>query len=206
MRPWRQSPSQSFPRSGRQSESTRLPLHRPMDALPYPSRPTARNKSGSTRPAFSRASPEAPPPGRLLSPLAKPNYLRGPPMATADSFARAGFPLQPPDDETPFVMWIPRPAHTTRLSRSLRPPSPRQAPRQSRGLLGLHDARTRHLRSKRRSGHRKRLDNRKSFSAEFRHARRFLRDADSFIRILRHESALHSTSLASELESKRSNG
>ena len=56
------------------------------------------------------------------------------------------------------VMGILRPAHTARLSRSLRPPSPRQAPRQSRGLLGLLNARIRSLRSKRRCGQRKRLD------------------------------------------------
>ena len=49
---------------------------------------------------------------------------------------------------------------------------PRQAPRQSRGLLGVSDARTRHLRSKRSSGHRKRLDNRKHFGREFSHASR----------------------------------
>ena len=48
-----------------------------------------------------------------------------------------------------------RPAQTTRLSRSLRPPSPRQAPRQSRGLLAWLDARTRSLRSKRRNEQRK---------------------------------------------------
>ena len=80
---------------------------------------------------------------------------------------------------------------------------PRQAPRQSRGLLGLLDARTRNLRSKRRSGHRKRLDNRKTFSGEFGHAKRLLRHSDSFLRILRHESALLSASFASELQQER---
>ena len=85
----------------------------------------------------------------------------------------------------------------------LRPP---QAPRQSRGLLAFFDARTRLLRSKRRSGHRMRLDNRKNFGREFGHARRLLRHSDGSIRILLRESALHSTSLASELQSERSNG
>ena len=50
------------------------------------------------------------------------------------------------------------------------PPSPRQAPRQSRGLLALLDARTRFLRSKRRSGQRKRLDIRTDYESVFRHA------------------------------------
>ena len=61
----------------------------------------------------------------------------------------------------------------------------------------------RSLRSKRSSGHRRRLDNRKRFSGEFCHARRLTRHLDNFIRISRHESALHSTSRASELEQER---
>ena len=80
---------------------------------------------------------------------------------------------------------------------------PRQAPRQSRGLLAFFDARTRLLRSKRRSGHRMRLDNRKSFSEEFCHARRLLRHSDGSFRNFRHESALLSTTFASELEQER---
>ena len=82
---------------------------------------------------------------------------------------------------------------------------PRQAPRQSRGLLALLDARTRPLRSKRNS-HRKSLDSRKRFSGEFAHAGRLTRHSDGFIRIPLRESASHSTSLASELQSERSNG
>ena len=83
---------------------------------------------------------------------------------------------------------------------------PRQAPRQSRGLLALFDARTRPLRSKRGSGQRMRLDNPRSFCGEFSHARRLLRYAGGFFRILRHDSPLHSTSPASELQSQRNNG
>ena len=105
-----------------------------------------------------------------------------------------------PSHKAPMRHVAPRAAHTARLSRSLRPPSPRQASRQSRGLLALLDARTRHLRSKRRGGHRKRLDNRKHFCGEFSHARRLLRHSNGSFRILRHESALHSTSLASEFQ------
>ena len=82
---------------------------------------------------------------------------------------------------------------------------PRQPPRQSRGLLGLLDARTRPLRSK-RNGPRKPLDNRKRFSGEFGHAGRLTRHSDGSIRILLRESALPSTSLASELQSERING
>ena len=100
----------------------------------------------------------------------------------------------------PCVKWILRATHTARLSRSLQPPSPRQAPRQSRGLLALLDARTRTLRSKRRSGHRKSLNNRKHFGGKFIYARQPTRQPNGSIWILRHESALHSTSLASEFQ------
>ena len=96
-----------------------------------------------------------------------------------------------------------RAAHTARLSRSLRPPSPTagSAPvtRSAWGLSRSH----RSLRSKRRSGHRMRLDNRKSFSEEFCHARRLLRHSDGSFRNFRHESALLSTTFASELEQER---
>ena len=114
-----------------------------------------------------------------------------PMTATPSNYALCGF----------FVRRTPRACHGA--CDHLRP---RQAPRQSRGLLGGSNARTRLLRSKRRSGHRKRLDNRRHFSGEFGHARRLLRYSNGFFRILRHASALHSTSLASELQSERSNG
>ena len=69
-------------------------------------------------------------------------------------------------------MWIFRSAQTARLSRSLLPSSPRQAPRQSRGLLALPDARTCSLRSKKSSGHRKSLDSRTDYGSAFSHERR----------------------------------
>ena len=68
-----------------------------------------------------------------------------------------------------FVRRTPRACHG-----GCEPPSPTQPPRQSRGLLALLDARTRHRRSKTRSGHRMPLDNQKSFGGEFSHARRLL--------------------------------
>ena len=58
----------------------------------------------------------------------------------------------------------------------------------------------RHLRSKRRSGHRRHLDNRRHFCGEFGHARRLLRHSSGSIRILLRASPLHSTSLASEFQ------
>ena len=75
-----------------------------------------------------------------------------------------------------------------------------ETPNSLRGFFVRRRPRTCHLRSKTRNGHRMRLDSRKHFSREFSHARRPTRHLDGFIRILLHESALHSTSLASEFQ------
>ena len=104
------------------------------------------------------------------------------------------------DLPTSFGASFLRSAHTTRLSRSLQPPSPTAGSAPVTRSAWCLSCSHRSLRSKRRSGHRKLLDNRRNFSGEFSHARRLTRQSDGFIRTLLHESALHSTSLASEFQ------
>ena len=85
-----------------------------------------------------------------------------------------------------------RSAHTARLSRRLQPPSPRQPPRQSRGLLALLDGRTRSLRSKRRIGKRKSLDNRNKQDTSSFHAAHHDSRTKTFTQRVCPEFAAHS--------------